>query len=170
VDSISPEELQMRLMAPRGEVQVTVSFGPTSSPGLAHAASYAIEHAWCTEEPRSGVWQATFLIEDDEHALAALQHLLYMVYGWRTTRIEVAGSVEQRQTVRAMLGCAREWLITKGRCGGWFPAPRGAPKCRLCPLYDAGYAAEFWVPRPMIVGQAPEWQVPDYVPEDWGEA
>lgn len=42
----------MRPMAARGEVRVTVSFGPTSSPALAHAVSYAIEHAWRTEELR----------------------------------------------------------------------------------------------------------------------
>jgi len=45
----------MRPMAARGEVRVTVSFGPTSSPVLAHAVSYAIEHAWRTEESPLGL-------------------------------------------------------------------------------------------------------------------
>lgn len=165
---VAPGELQMPAMAARGEVRVTVSFGPTSTPTLSHAASYAIEHAKCTEELRSGVWEATFVIEADERALGELLHLLYMVHGWKTTRVEVNGSVEQRHTVLSMLQCGREWLITKGRCGGRFPFVTGAPKCRLCPLYDSGYAREFWVPpKPFSwAGDDPD-EVPDFVPEDW---
>jgi len=159
----------MRPMAARGEVRVTVSFGPTSSPVLAHAVSYAIEHAWATEELRSGSWEATFRIGGDERAFGELHHLLCMVQGWKTTRVEVNGSAEHRHTVMSMLDCAREWLRTEGRCGARFPSPRGAPRCRLCPLYDAGYAGEFWVqPRPVLwLGGDPD-EVPDYVPEEWG--
>ena len=158
----------MRPMAARGEVRVSVSFGPTSSPVLAHAASYAIEHAWRTEELRSGAWEATFRIERDERAYGALSQLLYMVGRWKTTRVEVGGSVEDRHRVISMLGCAREWLRSHGRCGAWFPTARGAPRCRVCPLYDAGYAAEFWVPPSPVLWQASEpVEVPDYVPEEW---
>lgn len=91
-----------------------------------------------------------------------------MVQGWKTTRVEVNGSAEQRHTVMSMLDCAREWLRTEGRCGARFPSPRGAPRCRACPLYDAGYAGEFWVqPRPVLwLGGDPD-EVPDYVPEEW---
>jgi len=155
-------------MATRGEVRVTVSFGPTSSPALSHAASYAIEHATCTEELRSGVWEVTFVIGAEERALGELLHLLRMVGGWKTTRVEVDGAVEQRHSVLGMLGCAREWLITQGRCGARFPFLTGPPKCRLCPLYDSGYAREFWVPpRPFPwAGEGPE-EVPDFLPEDW---
>ena len=158
----------MRPMAARGEVRVTVSFGPTSSPVLAHAVSYTIEHAWRTEELRSGSWEATFRIGGDERNYGELHHLLYMVHGWRTSRVEVDGSAEQRHTVMSMLDCAREWLRTEGRCGAWFPSARGAPRCRACPLYDAGYAGEFWVqPRPVPwLGGDPD-EVPDYVPEEW---
>ena len=158
----------MRPMAARGEVRVTVSFGPTPSPVLAHAVSYAIEHAWATEQLRSGTWEAIFRIEDDEADYGELRHLLCMVRGWKTTRVEVNGSVEPRQTLASMLSCAREWLRTRGRCGALFPSPRGAARCRVCPLYDAGYAGEFWVPpRPVLfLGGDPE-EVPDYVPEEW---
>jgi hypothetical protein len=155
-------------MAARGEVIVTVYFGPTPSPVLAHAASYAIGHAWRTEQLRSGTWEATFRLERDERGYGALRHLLSMVRGWKTTRVQVNGSTESRHPVASMLACAREWLIDKGRCGAWFPSARGAPKCRLCPLYDSGYAGEFWVPRPMAIamGDAGE-EVPDHVPGDW---
>src|SRR6266568_2754842 len=69
-------ELQMRPMAARGEVRVKVSFGLTSSPVLAHAVSYAIEHASVTEELRSGIWEATFAIDGDERNYGELLHLL----------------------------------------------------------------------------------------------
>ncbi len=67
-----------------------------------------------------------------------------------------------------MLNCAREWLRSKGRCGARFPSAPGAPRCRVCPLYDAGYAGEFWVPPTLVMGLGadPE-EVPDYVPEEW---
>lgn len=155
-------------MAARGEVRVKVSFGPTSSPLLAHAVSYAIEHARCTEELRSGTWEATFRIDEDERAYGELRHLLYMVGGWKTTRVEVDGSPEYRQVVISMLHCAREWLRSNGRCGARFPSAAGAPRCRLCPLYDASYALEFWVPPRAVLwlGGEPE-EVPDYLPDDW---
>ena len=168
LDFIPHEELQMRPMAARGEVHIKVSFGPTSSPVLAHALSYAIEHAWATEQLRSGIWEVTFRINDAEGDYGALRHLLSMVGGWKTTRVEVDASVEPRQTVISMLGCAREWLRSRGRCGAWFPSERGAPRCRVCPLYDAGFAQEFWVPPSPVIwsgGEAEE--VPDYVPEEW---
>ncbi len=158
----------MRPMAARGEVRVVVSFGPTSSPVLAHAVSYAIEHAWATEELRSGTWEATFRIGSDERAFGELHHLLCMVAGWKTSRVEVNGSAEHPHTAMAMVGCGREWLRTQGRCGAWFPSSRGAPRCRACPVYDAWYAGEFWVqPRPVLwPGDGPD-EVPDYLPEEW---
>ncbi len=158
----------MRPMAARGEVRVTVSFGPTSSRLLAHAVSYAIEHAYRTEQLRSGVWEATFRIEANERDYGELRELLLIVAGWKTTRVEVDGSPENRHVVASMLGCAREWLRTKGRCGAWFPSERGAPRCRVCPLYDAAYAGEFWVPaKPISWFEGDPDEVPDHLPEDW---
>jgi hypothetical protein len=154
-------------MAARGEIRVTVSFGPTSSPVLAHAVSYAIEHAERTEQLRSGVWEATFQIGSDERSYGKLRHLLYMVYGWKTTRVEVDGSPEERLAVISMLSCARDWLRTTGRCGARLPSARGARRCRVCPLYDAAYAGEFWV-SPTVLGWGADSDVaPDYLPEEW---
>ena len=118
-------------MAARGEVRVTVSFGPTSSPVFAHAVSYAIERAWRTEELRSGAWEATFRIGSDERVFGELGHFLSMVQGWKTTRVEVDGSTEYRQTVISMLHCSREWLRSNGRCGARFPSAPGPARCRL---------------------------------------
>ena len=155
----------MRPMAARGEVRVVVSFGLTPSPVLSHAVSYAIEHASATEGLRSGLWEATFRIGSDEPAYGELRHLLRLVGAWKTTRVEVEGSVEPRKTVEAMIGCASGWLQTDGRCGAWFPTASGAPRCRVCPLYDAAYAGEFWVRGP--VAWTVEDRVPDHVPEEW---
>jgi hypothetical protein len=155
-------------MAARGEVGVRVSFGPTSSPVLAHAVSYAISHAWRTEELRSGTWEATFRIGADERDYGTARQLLFMVGGWKTTRVEVNDSVEPRHTVGSMLSCAREWLRTKGRCEARFFSARGAPRCRVCPLYDTAYAGEFWVPRRLDGWSGGERdEVPDYVPAEW---
>jgi len=123
LDFFPRPELQMRPMAARGEVRVKVSFGLTSSPVLAHAVSYAIEHASATEELRSRLWEATFRIDADERVYGELLHLLRLVGSWKTTRVEVDASVESRQTVISMLGCAREWLRTDGRAGPGFPRP-----------------------------------------------
>ncbi len=168
LDFTPAAELQMRPMTARGEVGVKVSFGPTSSPVLAHAVSYAISHAQATEELRSGAWEATFRIRDDERGYGELRHLLCLVGSWKTTRVEVNGWVEPRQRVILMLGCAMEWLRTTGRCGARFFSARGAPRCRVCPLYDAAYAGEFWVsPRPVLSSGGEEEEVPDYVPGEW---
>ena len=155
-------------VAARGELRVTVAFGPTQSPSLAHAVSYAVEHATQAEELRSGVWEATFRLGSDERAYGELRQLLYMVWSWKTTRVEVDGSVESRQAVLSMLTCAREWLRTTGRCGARFPSAWGAPRCRVCPLYDPAYAQEFWVPPAPVIWIAGEVEeVPDYLPESW---
>jgi len=137
---------------------------------LAYAASYAVEHAWRTEQLRSGVWEATFRLDANERGYGELRQLLYMVSGWKTTRVEVDGSVESRLAVIQMASCAREWLRTLGRCGARFPSPRGAPRCRVCPLYHPSYAQEFWIPqRPLLwLGEEAE-EVPDYLPEEWGD-
>ena len=160
----------MRPMAARGEVRVTVTFGPSPSPLLAHAVCYAIEHAQATEQLRSGVWEATFRIGEDEQAYGELRHLLSMVHGWKTTRVQVNGSIEYRQVVISMLHCARQWLRSKGRCGARFYSQAGAPRCAACPLYDAAFAAEFWVPlTPLLLLEGDAEEVPDHVPEEWTE-
>jgi hypothetical protein len=63
-----------------------------------------------------------------------------------------------------MLSCARDWLRVRGGCGAVFSPPRGPARCRICPLYDAAYAGEFWVTPTLAIGVG---EAPDYVPEDW---
>src|SRR5207245_9315464 len=129
---------------------------------------YASEPAWRTDELYSGTWEATFRIGADERSYGELRELLFLVGGWKSTRVEVDGSPEYRQVVASMASCAREWLRFKGWCGARFASAQGAPRCRVCPLYDAAYAGEFWVQQSPVhlLGEGPE-GVQAYVPEDW---
>ena len=154
-------------MAARGGIHIKVSFGPTPSPVLPHALSYAKAHALPVRDLGSGTFEATFELDRDERSYSELEHLLLMVHGWKTTRVEVGGSISRPIAVLFMLSCARGWLIDQGSCGARFPVPRGAPKCRVCPLYDASYAAEFWVARSMMIGIDKVDEVPDHVPDEW---
>ena len=169
-DWTSPRDRSYRCppMAPRGEVHIKVSFGPTPSPLLAHAVSFAREHASGTEDLGSGTFEASFTIGLDEHALGELHHLLCMVGSWKTTRVEVSGSLEHPRRVLFMLSCARRWLVEEGSCGAWFPFAKGAPRCKVCPSYDSTYAQEFWIPPSTVswLGGEPH-EVPDHVPDEW---
>jgi hypothetical protein len=161
-------------MAPRGEAVLTVTFGPTVALTLPRAIAYARQHAQDLTEVAPGVWRATFRLgTGDPEPYGRALRLIRMVYGWRSTDIEVQGSPEYTAVVTLMLDCARRWLRETGACRATFP---GGPfsKCAVCPLYDPAWAAESWAqPSPAILLdlEEDEWQfrVPDYVPEDWLE-
>lgn len=53
-------------MAPRGEVVLQVTFGPSKSPLASRAVSYARAHAEEAAEVEPGVWRASFRLEADE--------------------------------------------------------------------------------------------------------
>jgi hypothetical protein len=158
----------MRLMAARGEIRVRLFFGPTSSPLLAHAVSYAIEHAWQTEQLRSGSCRHHHLtglnrpIHLDPAGLPPRDHTDEMT---KLSEVPlVAFDPKGRLPCSAVPGSGSG---SRGRCGAQFPSARGAPRCRVCPLYDPGYAGEFWVqPRPVLLLGSSE-EVPDCVPEEW---
>jgi hypothetical protein len=65
-----------------------------------------------------------------------------------------------------MTECARGWLRRAGACRAPFPTGPW-PKCELCPLYDAGWAAESYTVPPFFAGGTlPGPPVPDYPPQD----
>jgi len=75
-----------------------------------------------------------------------------------------------------MLWCARRWLRHRGACREEYASHDLPDKCRGCPLYDPGWAAESVRPGTAPVFPAdPGWgegeplviEVPDYPPEDW---
>lgn len=161
-------------MAPRGEVVLQVTFGPSKSPLASSAVSYAKEHAEETAEVSPGVWRAGFRLSFKERAYGETSQLLGMVGGWRSTAVEIDGSPEPTWVVQQMLWCAREWLRAAGACKErFFPLATGWPKCRACPLYDAEWAAESGVTPRVAIWSDPEtetWlEVPDHLPEEWEE-
>jgi hypothetical protein len=160
-------------MAPRGEAVLTVTFGPTQALTLPRAIAYAMQHAEDLTEVAAGVWRATLRLgTGDAEPYGRALRLICMVYGWRSTDVEVQGAPEYTAVVRIMLDCARRWLRGTGACRAIFP---GGPfsKCTVCPLYDPGWAMESWArPSPATfvdMEDQLEFRVPDYVPEDWLE-
>ena len=90
-------------MAPRGEVVLQVTFGPSKSPVASRAVSYARAHAEEAAEIAPGVWRASFRLGADERAFGMAFQLLQMVLGWRSTTVEVDGSPEPPWVTRTEL-------------------------------------------------------------------
>src|SRR5207245_6974559 len=99
------------------------------------------QHAEALEEVAASTGLASIRLHTDEAGYGRALQLLGMVFTWRFTTVEVSGSPEHRQVVRAMLACAREWLRRQGACRATF-ATAIPPKCRCCPLYDPAWALE----------------------------
>lgn len=138
-------------MASRGPVELILTFGPTSSPLLRRAVSYAGRHASSCAEVVPGTWRAGFSLGLDPEPYGRAWRLINLVGPWRATEVEVEGSPEPITPVLAMASCAREWLRRVGTCRAAFPSGPW-PKCELCPLYDPGWAAESFAPPPLYPG------------------
>ena len=153
------------------ETVLTVTFGPAAAPIFSRALAYAEEHADDLAEVAPGTFRATFILRREEARFGRALVLLGMVGGWRATTVEVAGSPELPLTAQDMAHCAREWLRRMGGCRQILVEPLPF-KCRCCPLYDAGWAAEC-APEPepwaSPLGESPLPPVPDHLPEDWDE-
>jgi len=154
-------------MAPRGEITLTVTFGPASTPVFGTAVAYAGTHAGTFEQVGPRTYRASFVLGTDPDAYGRAMDLVHMVYGWRSTLIEVDGSPEMVGIVRAMLFCAREWIRRSGRCSQRFHSGP-YPKCQSCALYDPEWATESYVRPTWMLGEEPlDARVPDHVPEEW---
>jgi hypothetical protein len=154
-------------MAPHGEITLTVTFGPAATPVFSTAVAYARTHAHKLEQVGPGTYRASFVLGTNPDAYGRAMDLVYMVYGWRATFIEVDGSPEMVGTLRSMLHCAKEWLRRSGRCAERFPSGPHA-KCRSCALYDPEWAPESFVRPGWMLGEVPlDINVPDHVPEEW---
>ena len=155
-------------MAPRGEITLTVTFGPAATPVLPRAVAYATEHADDLSQEGPSTWRAIFRLGSDPERYGRAMDLVGMVSGWRATHLEVEGSPGRAPLVSSMLWCAGEWLVKKGRCGAAFHSGPWA-KCRSCPLYDPEWALESWVEPTwsLAMGEEGPIVVPDHLPEDW---
>ncbi len=160
-------------VALRGEVVLKVTFGPSRSPLMCRAISYATEHAQEMTELEPGVWRASFRLGAEERPYGEAAQFVAMVGRWHGTVLEVDGSPELRSATQYMLVCAREWLRREGRCAERFRVAQGWPKCRLCPLYDAEWAAESGAGPGIMLSrfdpdaQRLQFEIPDHVPKDW---
>ena len=52
-------------MAPRGEITLTVTFGPAATPVLPRAVAYAMEHAHDLSQEGPSTWRAIFRLGTD---------------------------------------------------------------------------------------------------------
>jgi len=161
-------------MARPGEAMLRVTFGPTRSPLVARAVSNARARASELAEVEPGVWRVGFRLGGDERSFGEASQLVWMVLGWRSTTVEVQGSPELPRVALQMLVCAREWLRSAGACRARFPVPAGWPKCRGCPLYDAGWAAESAPQLGFASDLLPGvydagFEIPDQLPDEWEE-
>jgi len=153
-------------MTPQAQVELTVSFGPTSSPLFRRAVAYARAHASTCAEITPGVWRAAFVLSSDPEPYGRAWRLLQVVGSWRGTELEVAGSPEPTSTVLSMAECARAWLRRKGACRASFAAGPW-PKCELCPLYDPGWAAESFAAPPFLAEGTSHLEPPPDYPPGW---
>ena len=138
---VSGRRARPRSMPSRGELELRIRFGPTTSPTYPVAVAYAGTHATSFKELDGSV-EATFVLESEERAYGAALALVEIVGNWKATTIEVSGSPESRFRVMDMLICSREWLRGAGRCRDRTIPPEGAARCRCCPLFDPEWAAE----------------------------
>lgn len=135
-------------------VEISVTFGPTSSILLPRAISYATQHAGTCAEVSPGTWRASFSLGADPEPYARAHRLIQLVGTWKATEVQVSGSAEGLIHIQSMTECARGWLRRVGACRASFPTGPW-PKCEICPLYDAGWAAESYTAPPFHSGEAP---------------
>src|SRR5438477_2547443 len=111
--------VNIRAMAHPVSVEVTVTFGPTSSILLPRAVGYARAHATAWAEIAPGTWRASFALGNDPDPYARVNRLLHVVGSWKATEVQVAGSPEPLVPVLPLTECATAWLRRSAAC----PAP-----------------------------------------------
>jgi hypothetical protein len=173
---------------------VTVEFGPSRSKrfgrALAEARSGADE---CTElEP--GRHRARFTLSTESAAYTALARLLERVRHWRATEVYEEDELVSAHHAKEMAWCASFQLKSFRDCQYRFYYGI-LPRCSFCPLFDAerairdvlgenpppGTVFEITLgpnlralldgegPAALVQGSEPDWQAPDFPPEEWGE-
>ncbi len=160
-----PRHGEHQPVAPRGQLELVITFGPTPSPLFGRARSYAARHATTSAEVGPGMWRAGFSLGTDPDPYGRAWRLLQVVGSWRGTEVEVDGSPEPVSSVAAMAFCARGWLRRVGDCRAAFPSGPW-PKCECCPLYDAGWAAESFAPSSFLAGGGFPFEGPFLPPSD----
>ena len=169
---------------------VTVEFGPSRAERFGRALSEARSGAGECIEVEPGRYRVRFVLGEDSAAYTGLARLLERVRHWRATEVHEDKEPVSTFHAREMAWCASSQLTSFGACR--FRFNYGIlPRCSLCPLFDAQRAI-----REMLGGNSPpgtvveitlgpnlqallrelppsldpDWQAPDFPPEEWGEA
>jgi hypothetical protein len=172
----------------------TVEFGPSRSKRFDKAVAEARRLARECTEVEPGRYRARFLLGTDSAAYTGLARLLGQVRHWRATDVYEGDEPVSAYHAKEMAWCASSQLKSYGACR--FRFVYGVfPRCSLCPLFDAGRAIRDVlgenpppatvleitlgpnlrallrgeVPPTLARGCDPDWQVPDFPPEEWGE-
>ena len=168
----------------------TVEFGPSRSKRFGEALAEARRGEFECAEVGPGRYRATFVLGEDAAAYAVLASFLARVRHWRATEVCEGEEPLSAYHAKEMAWCASSQLKAFGACGfrfffGVFP------RCAFCPLFDGERAIRDVLgenPPPATVfeitlgpnlrallrgevppGADPEWEVPDFPPEGWGE-
>ncbi len=173
---------------------VTVEFGPSRSKRFGRALADARSGAGECVEVEPGRYRARFTLDTDSAVYTGLARLLERVRHWRATEVYEGKEPVSAYHAKEMAWCASSQLKSFGDCR--FRFYYGIfPRCSICPLFDAerairdvlgenpppGVVFEITfgpnlravllgeVPPTLAQGCDPDWQVPDFPPEEWGE-
>ncbi len=173
---------------------VAVEFGPSRSKWFGKALAEAQSRARTCSEVEPGRYRAIFVLGKDSEAYVALASLLERVRHWRATEVREDREPVSAYHAKEMGWCASFQLKSHGACR--FRFSYGVfPRCSLCPLLDSERAirdilgenpppaAVFEialgpnlrgllageVPLDLAEGSDPASEVPDFVPERWGQ-
>ena len=173
---------------------VTVEFGPSRSKRFGRAVAEARSGAGECSEVEPGRYRVRFVIGEDSAAYTGLARLLERVRHWRATEVYEGDELVSVYNAKEMAWCASFQLESYGGCR--FRFIYGVlPRCSVCPLFDAERAIRDALgknpPPPNVLeitlgpelrallqgelppsteGTALDIEIPDFPPEDWGEA
>ena len=173
---------------------VTVEFGPSRSKRFARALAEARSGVGQCNELEPGRNRVSFVLGEDAAAYIGLARLLERVRHWRATDVYEDDEPVSAFHTKEMAWCASSQLKSFGECR--FRFSYGVfPRCSVCPLFDAERAVRDMLgenPIPPVVleitygpmlralmgGELDKliketeghWQVPDFVPEEWGDS
>ena len=173
---------------------LTVEFGPSRSKRFGRAVAEAQSGAGECSELEPDRYRTSFRLTEEAAVYTALARLLERVRHWRATEVYEDGQLVSSFLAKEMAWCASFQLGSFRGCR--FRFYWGIiPRCSLCPLFDAERAIRDVLgenPPPGIVFEItfgpnlralmqgelpttsegeldPDWELPDYPPEGWGE-
>jgi hypothetical protein len=171
---------------------LTVEFGPSRSKRFGKAVAEAQSGPGECRELEPDRYRVSFVLGTDGSVYVGLARLLQRVRDWGATAVYHEQEPVSTFHAREMAWCASSQLKLFGECR--FRFTYGVfPRCALCPLLEIERAVRDMLgenPIPLVVLEitygsrlralrggldtldqefAEDWQVPDFLPEEWGE-